>query len=79
MPNNSKKLVAVNERGYRIGEDHPCAVLTDRDIELLFQLHEEGWGYRRLAAKFDCSKSLVRRILKGEVRGQHPTRFKPMP
>lgn len=35
------RLVAVNERGFRIGEDHPRAVLSDHDVELLHQLLEE--------------------------------------
>lgn len=35
------RLVAVNERGYRIGEDHPRAVLKNHDVELLHQLLEE--------------------------------------
>lgn len=89
MPNTSKKpeaaapelplerrLVGVNAKGRRVGETHNCAVLTDRDVELIFELREEAWGYRRLAAKFDCSKTLIRKILKGKVRCQHPTRFK---
>jgi hypothetical protein len=73
-----KRLVAVNARGNRVGEDHPCAVLTDRDVELLFQLREEGWGYRRIAGKLECSKSLVRKIVKGMARAQHAVRFKPV-
>lgn len=70
------RLVGVNERGNRVGQDHPGAVLTDRDIELMFELREEGWGYRKLCAKFDCSKTLVRKIIHGKVRCQHPARFK---
>lgn len=35
------RLVAVNERGLRIGEGHPRAVLSDHEVELLLQLLEE--------------------------------------
>lgn len=46
------------------GEQHHMAELTDRDVELMRQLHEiEGWGSRKLAAKFDCGRSTVRHIL----------------
>lgn len=51
-----------------IGEDQWCAVLTEHDVELMRTMHEEfpkghpeHWGYRRLAEKFDCSKSTARR------------------
>lgn len=70
------KLVGVNEAGRRVGEDHPCAVLTDRDVELLWELREQGWGYRKIARALECSKSLVRRIVKGEVRGQRATCYR---
>lgn len=73
----SADLVAVNERGRRIGEDNPNATLTDHEVELLFELRDtEGWGYRRLAKHFEISKSQVRRILKGTHRGQQPARYK---
>lgn len=70
------KVVGVNARGHRVGQDHPHAVLTDREVEIVFELREVGWGYRRIAAKLEVSKSLIRRIVKGEVRGQQVARFK---
>lgn len=70
------KLVGVNERGYPIGEDHPGAVLSDHYVDLVFELHDDGWGYDRIARVMECSKSLIRRILKGEIRNQHPVRYK---
>lgn len=35
------RLVKINEQGRRIGESHPRAVLTDRDVDLLQGLLEE--------------------------------------
>jgi transposase len=35
------KLVKINERGRRIGEDHPRAVLSDHDVGLLWEFLEE--------------------------------------
>lgn len=76
MPNID--LVGVNEKGRRVGEDHPNATLTDHDVEMLLELREtENWGYRRLAKHFDISKSQVRRIVKGTHRAQQAARFKP--
>jgi hypothetical protein len=71
------KLVAVNEIGCRIGEDSPKAVLTNSEVEMIFVLREEtGWGYLKIAQKFEVSKSLIRNIFKGKCRCQHPARFK---
>lgn len=67
----SAKLIAVNENGRRIGDSHHNAVLTDGDVERLRELHaERAMGYRKLAQKFEVSKSLVRDICKGYKRGQ---------
>lgn len=72
--------MGVNESGQRIGEDHQGAVLTNEQVDFIFQLHDDedgpGWGYDRIATALECSKSLVRRILKGEIRNQIPARYK---
>lgn len=70
------RIVAVNDIGRRIGQDHHNAKLTDADVELLLTMNEEGWGYRRLAAKFEVSKSLTRDIIKCKLRGQSVARFR---
>lgn len=63
-------LVKINERGQRIGEDHPAAKLTDHEVELLRRLHESGWGYKRLAAKFEIGIRTVRGIVHCYRRAQ---------
>lgn len=69
----SKRMVAVNDRGARVGEDHPKAKLTDADVGRLLRLRDEtGWGYKRLAQVFEISPSQVRHIVKGLQRGQAP-------
>jgi hypothetical protein len=67
---NARRVVKVNERGLRIGEDHHNAKLTDAEVELLLVLRREGWGYRRLAAKFEVARNLVVLICKGKRRNQ---------
>lgn len=66
----SKRMVAVNDLGCRIGEDHPRAELTNADVARLLALHDEGFGYKRLARMFDISPSQARNIVKGYQRGQ---------
>ena len=65
-----RKLLRFNERGYRIGESNPAAILSDRDVELLLELRAEGFDYEWLAAKFECSKETVKSICIGRRRMQ---------
>lgn len=69
-------LVGVNGGGRRVGDYHPNAKLSDGDVELILGMHSEGWGYKRLAQKFDVTPSAVRHICKGRNRGQRPERWK---
>lgn len=71
------RLIAVNERGRRIGEDHPHARLTNAEVELLLEIRErEGWSYTRLARKFDIAKTTARDYIKGRRRCQTVMGFK---
>lgn len=64
------RLVRINANGLRVGEDHPNAKLTDREIDMIRQLHEEGLGYRKLAVMFGCSRSAIRYYVRCERRAQ---------
>ncbi|MET3122622.1 ribosome-binding protein aMBF1 (putative translation factor) [Oxalobacteraceae bacterium GrIS 2.11] len=47
----------------RIGQNHPKAVLSDREVELLRHLREvEGWSYNKLAKHFEILKAQVQKI-----------------
>ena len=65
-----KRIVWVNDRGLRVGEDHQNARLTNAEVDLLLALRDDGWSYRQLALKFEISKSGVRKICKGQTRCQ---------
>lgn len=76
-----QKLAEINAFGRRIGEGHPCAKLTDRDVEqILYLRFEAGLSYRQIARKFDdgvsVSASMVYYICKGYRRGQLPAGYK---
>lgn len=64
------RVVRVNERGLRIGEDHQRAKLTDHEVELLLRLHALGWTYADLGRKFEVSKSYARKLCIGAKRTQ---------
>ena len=77
MMTQFERVIAVNERGKPIGQDHYNAKLTDADVECIRTLHEQhGLSYQVLAVKFDVSKWAVGRICRYERRNQTPARFK---
>lgn len=71
-----QKTVAVNDKGARIGGDHHRARLTDTEVELIRNLHEEGMNYETLAEKFEISRGTVGRICRFERRAQTQAGFK---
>lgn len=73
----SHKLVAVNDDGLLIGEDHPRAKLTDAQVDEMRDLHEDhGWGMRRLARRFNCALSTAHAICTYQSRAQRPAGWK---
>lgn len=64
------RLVAVNDARRRIGEDHPRAVLSDHEVELVHRLREEGLTLAEIAGKMEVSKGCVWKIVSGLRRGQ---------
>jgi DNA-binding Lrp family transcriptional regulator len=62
-------LIRRNSQGYRIGECHHNAKLTDDDVRLIRELREDfGLPYAEIAEKFECSLWTVRDICKGWTR-----------
>lgn len=71
-----KRIVAINERGLRVGEDHQNAKLTDQDVECIRELNRQGIGYGALAEKFEVSKSLIAKICTYQRRAETATNYK---
>lgn len=70
------RLVAINEKGVRLGEDHQNAKLTNEEVERIRKLHQEGLGYKVLATKFEVSKWTIGRICRYERRAETPHAWK---
>lgn len=70
------RMVMVNDRGLRIGESHPRAVLTDHEVDLLIELRDAGLSYRWIAATMEISIKQAWRICVGQQRGQVATKYK---
>lgn len=57
------------EREYAAGETHPRAALSDHEVDLIRELHEEGlYSYQTLARMFEVSRYTIRDIVKGRRR-----------
>lgn len=69
------KLVAVNESGLPIGEDHPKARYTNHEIELVLQMRDQGASYGEIAQKMEMPKSTVQAICSGRSRCQTPYQY----
>lgn len=63
-----KRIVAIGESGNRVGEDHHLAKLTNWEVEMVRQLHDEGMTYRDIAEKMEVSESLVGKICRYQKR-----------
>lgn len=73
------RLVALNDRGLRVGETHQNARLTNHEIDLIHELHDGGMSYGALAEKFECSKSAIADVCKFRRRGQTAVKWKTLP
>lgn len=67
-----KRMVPVNDRRRRIGQEHWRAVLTDHEVELVRRLRDEGLTLTEIAKKFEVSKACIWKIVSGYRRGQVP-------
>lgn len=70
-----QKLVALNEKGNRIGENHPRAQLLDAEVDQVMELIEAGYSYAQVAEKMGVSKSCIGHIASGRRRCQTPAKI----
>lgn len=81
VPYGLSRMVAVNDRGDRLGEDHPRAKLTNADIDLIRELADPQDGanplsYREIAEKFEVSKGTISDIVSCRRRACIPAGYR---
>lgn len=59
-----------NSKGYRIGQCHHRAKLTDADVALIFALRMQGFSIVTIAKKMECGCTTVYKIINGQMRNQ---------
>ena len=74
-----KKLIAINEHGLRIGEDHHNARYTNGEIDMVHELRENGWGYKRISKSLEMPVRTVRDICNGRRHCQTPAGWRHIP
>jgi len=70
------RIVGINERGIKVGQDHHRAKYSDRTVELVRRLKDQGMTYLQIAAKMEMPYWTVSRICRHERRAEQPARFK---
>lgn len=70
-----KKLVALNEHGRVVGQEHPRAKLLDSEVDQVLDLVDAGFSLGQVAEKMGVSKSCVQKIADGTRRCQTPARW----
>lgn len=80
-----RRLVAINDKGRRVGEEHHKAKLSNNDIELMRRMYEEypvghpkHLGFSKLAKIFECSRTHVVEICTYQQRAQTVAGFRPV-
>ncbi len=74
---NGRPCVAINDKGYRIGQGHHRAELSDHEVDLMRELHENhGKGWKWLSKCFEIPKRTVRDICNYKVRAQTPDGYR---
>ena len=81
FPYAQSRMVAVNDRGDRLGEDHPRAKLTNADIDLIRELADPSDGakplsHRQIAEKFEISRGTVGDIVSCRRRANTPAGYR---
>lgn len=71
-----RRLVAVNDKGYVIGEDHHRAKLTDHEVDLVLALRAAGMSQELVAEKMEISRRTVRDIEACNTRAQTPIAYR---
>lgn len=74
--NEHIRVIAYNERGYRIGASHHNATIPDEQVAMVIELHDAGLGYRRIAHRLSMNCGTVRDIVLLRRRASIPHHFR---
>jgi orotate phosphoribosyltransferase-like protein len=70
------KTVGVNEKGFRVGQWNQASKYSDRVVEQIRSLRDEGMTRIAIANKMEISFWTVKAICEHKRRASAPVRFK---
>jgi hypothetical protein len=77
MAKVTRIVIAVNEKGYRVGMSHQNARIPDATVDAMRDLHEDhSIGYGTLSTMFNIDRGTVAKICRYERRAQTPENWK---
>lgn len=68
------EIVAMVART-RVGESHPAAKISDREVDIIRELHERGVSYETISEAWCVSKSTIAGICQYRRRAATPDRY----
>lgn len=72
-----RKIVGVNERGFRVGESHQHSKLSNAEVDQIRDLREDlGLTYDVIAQHFQVPKATIASICQYRRRAQTPNRYR---
>jgi hypothetical protein len=69
-------VVAISDKGVRIGEDSPFARWTNHEVDQVLMLRSEGRPIREIAKIMEMPSSTVWAICSGLIRSKLPAGFR---
>lgn len=71
-------LVSIGDSGRPVGESAPNAKYTDAEIDMVFELRNQGYFYREISEMMDMPVRTIRTVLDGSRRNKHVVGWKKL-
>lgn len=71
-------LVSIGDSGRPVGESAPNAKYTDAEIDMVFELRNQGYFYREISEMMDMPIRTIRTVLDGSRRSKHVVGWKTL-
>lgn len=71
-----RRIIALSDTGYAVGEGHHNAKLTNADVDSVFELREAGLSLSQIGLKFGVGKACIFKILHGRTRAETPVAWR---
>lgn len=74
--NSSDKIIGVSSKGVPVGEYSPRAKYTDKEIDEVFMLRDEGYSFGEIGKMLDMPKQTAWAVYVGRIRARTVDKWK---